>query len=122
MATTDHSNQQYSPTKERVVLDGRILLASTPTIRAGKGFSVSKPATGKFRITPSQKYPRFVTARAVLHQTTPAAIVLMSPITDFATNGYFEFWTWLIGTGVSDPAATDEISFEAVFMMKALPL
>jgi len=104
------------------LIAGTVVLASTPTILTGRGFTVSTPSTGVYRITPNQKCPHFISVvgnLVKLAATTEAR--WLSTLTWTDSNGYVEFRVEDSSGAAAAPTATDAITFTVVAMLVNLP-
>ncbi len=96
---------------------------TTPTIIAGKGFTVSKPGTGLYRVTLNKRIGHWVSAVGLYHRSAGANFHLDGELLSDANN-YATFrlknntGTAVDGTG----GGTDEISFILAVMMTKLPV
>lgn len=117
-------SEQYTNLPEIGLLIGELVCASTPTIFAGKGFTVSKPGTGVFRVTPNQAAGHVqcggVGNLKKLAATTEARFLAGVVLTDGV--GYYEFRVEDATGAAADPATTDRIAFIIPIMRAKLPL
>lgn len=72
------------------IVAGQVLTdATTPTRKRGKGFTVSKPATGRYLITLNKRMGFVIAAVGTLRKVTGGATFLTGPI--IADNNTVEF-------------------------------
>lgn len=116
--------ENYVNLPEIGFLIGELVCASTPTIFAGKGFTVSKPGTGVFRVTPNQAAGHVqcggVGILKKLAATTEACFLAGVVLADGV--GYYEFRVENASGAAADPATTDRIAFIIPIMRSRLPL
>ena len=100
---------------------GRVLLDSTtPTVSAGKGFTVSKIATGRYKVTLNKKV-RPIVAFGLLAKATGEAVFLCKPVL-VADDNFVEFRVENSSGSNVDAAVTDELEFMiAVMRTTSLP-
>lgn len=117
-------SEQYTNLPEIGFMVGEIVCASTPTIFAGKGFTVSKPGTGVFRVTPNQVAGHVqcggVGNLKKLAATTEARFLAGVVLADGVS--YYEFRIEDATGAAADPATTDRIAFIIPIMRSRLPL
>lgn len=109
---------------EVLVLYGELVCAASPTIFAGKGFTVSKTGTGVFRVTLNKKVGRAqMGAMGQLKKlaATTEARFLNGVVLADGTN-YIEFRVEDATGAAADPATTDRIAFQIPVMVNRLPL
>lgn len=100
-------------------LVGSLVTAASPTRRRGKGFTVSKTATGIFRVTFNQKFPAVMSAVGTLRQAAGAANFLKGPVTVDANN-YVEFRVENASGTAADPGTSDVIDFVIILATNKL--
>ncbi len=106
--------------KEAVFIAGTIVTENTtPTIAAGKGFTVTKNGTAHYRITFNRKVPRIIAAVGIYANTTTALILKKVPHTE--GNNYVEFVFENTSGTASEPAVTDQFEFIILGMTVKLP-
>jgi hypothetical protein len=92
---------------------------TTPTVKRGKGFTVSKPSANTYRVTWNRS-ANFIGGGAILHKVGATARFLTGPVY-VADQRYVDFLvTDATGTG-AEPASTDEISFVLMLQTVRLP-
>ena len=107
---------------DAVLVCGRIVLdPATPTIAAGKGFSVSKAGTGLYRVTLAKRQGHMVQCVALYHAPAAVAEFLDSELVTDA-NQYVTFRTKNGAGAASDFTAGREISFMLLVMTTKLPI
>lgn len=92
---------------------GAIVTAASPTRLKGKGFTVSKPGTGIFRITFNQKVPTVMKATGILRKAAGAASFLTGPLY-VEGNNYVDFRVENASGTAVDPGTSDVIEFDIV--------
>ncbi len=92
------------------IMGGALLCAASPTRARGKGFTVSKPATGRFLVTINGGMGRIVAAVGFLRKATGSATFLAGP-TYSSTDDAVEFRVENASGTNTDPATTAEIDF-----------
>lgn len=117
-------SESYVNMPEIGFLVGEIVCAASPTIFAGKGFTVTKPGTGVFRITPNQNVGHAQTGATAnlkkLAATTEARFLNGVVLTD--AEKYIEFRVEDAAGAAADPATTDRIAFVIPVARVRLPL
>lgn len=105
-------------------INGEIVCAASPTIFAGKGFTVTKPGTGVFRITLNKAVGHAqlgaVGQLKKLAATTEARFLNALVLADGVN--YVEFRVEDATGAAADPATTDRIAFQIPVMTDRLPL
>jgi len=91
-------------------ISGALVTAASPTVARGKGFTVSKPATGRFLVTINGGMGRIVAAVGTLRQAAGAANFLKGP-KYVSTDDAVEFRVENASGTATDPGTTDEIDF-----------
>lgn len=92
---------------------GAIVTAASPTRLKGKGFTVSKPGTGIFRITFNQKVPSVMKATGILRKAAGSATFLTGPLY-VEGNNYVDFRIENASGTATDPGTSDVIEFDIV--------
>lgn len=89
---------------------GTIQTAASPTRLKGKGYTVTKPGTGIFRVTFNQNQPKVMSAVGLLRQAAGAANFLKGPQT-VDGNNFVDFRVENASGTATDPGTGDEIHF-----------
>lgn len=103
------------------IIGGALVTASTPTVARGKGFTVTKPGTGRYLVTFNQNTGNIVSAVGTLRQAAGAANFLKGPKYT-KTDNAVEFRVENASGTASDPGATDEIDFVIFTTMDKEPV
>lgn len=106
--------------KEMVIIAGTIVTENTtPTIAAGKGFTVAKNGTGHYRITFNRKVPRIIAAVGQYSNTTTPR--LLKKVAHTEGNNYVEFVFEDTSGSAAEPGVTDQLEFIVIGMLVKLP-
>jgi hypothetical protein len=103
---------------------GQILLANpTPTVVLGKGFTVSRPSQGIYRITFNQQVGRIISPLGILilPASTTEARFCRGFLTPVDSNNYVDAVITDAAGAVQDPVGADLLSFQILIMLKRLP-
>ena len=103
---------------------GELVCAASPTIFSGKGFTVSKPGTGVFRVTLNQAVGHaHIGGNGQLKKlaATTEARFLNGVVLADGLN-YYEFRVEDATGAAADPATTDRIAFIIPVMRNKLPM
>lgn len=105
-----------------VLLSGTIVTNSTtPTVKRGKGFTVSKPGTGLYRVTWSTPGVK-IGGGAILVKVANGEARWLSAEVYVATNNYMDFRGEDSSGNLANLANTDEIEFTlAIQTKRSLP-
>lgn len=96
---------------EGLILSGCIVTDSTtPTRKRGKGYTVSKPSTGVYRVT-WNKNAVLIGASGLLHKVADSEARFLAGAIYVAGNNYIDFRTESAAGTAANAADTDEISF-----------
>ena len=90
--------------------------ATTPTRRRGKGFTVTKVATGRYKVTLNQQVGYIISAIGILRKPTGEAVFLTGPVLTDELN--VEFRVENASAVNTDAANTDVIEF-VIFCTKS---
>ena len=92
---------------------------ATPTVIAGKNFTVSKNGTAHYRITFNRKLPRFISAVGIYCNTGTALILKKVPHTE--GNNFVEFVFENTSGTATEPGNSDQFEFMVFNMTHKLP-
>lgn len=110
----------WSTLPETIMIPGRIVTHNTtPTIAAGKGFTVAKNGTAVYKITLNKKLGRIISAIPVYCNAGTARIVKKKIRTD--GDNFVEFLFENTSGSATEPGATDELEFVIFAMRLKLP-
>lgn len=101
------------------VIAGSLVTAASPTRNTGKGFSVSKPGTGIFRVTFNRRQGFIISAVGTLRQAAGAANFLKGPVSS-NSNQYVDFRVENASGAATDPGTSDVIDFIIVLTQTKL--
>jgi hypothetical protein len=109
MASFPEYVKLFSTLPETLLIPGRVLLDNTtPTVVAGKGFTVSKNGTGVYRITLNKNMGRIVVA---LPSYTGTDARLVKKVAHVEGRNYVEFRFENTSAAAAEPGATGELEF-----------
>lgn len=110
----------WSTLPETIVISGRIVTNNTtPTIAAGKGFTVAKNGTAVYKITLNKKMGRIISAYGIYCNAGTARILKKKKRTD--GDNFVEFLFENTSGTATEPGDTDELEFTIVAMRVKLP-
>lgn len=92
---------------------------TTPTIAAGKGFTVAKNGTARYRVTFNANIPRVIGCVGIYCNAGTARI--MKKIPHVEGSNFVEFIFEDTSAVATEPGATDQFEFIAHVMMTKLP-
>jgi hypothetical protein len=102
----------FSTLPETLLISGRILLHNTtPTVVAGKGFTVAKNGTAIYRITFNKNMGRVV---AAFPSYTGTDARLVKKVAHVEGRNYVEFRFENTSAAATEPGATGELEFLVV--------
>lgn len=96
-----------------LTLVGAIVTAASPTRLKGKGYTVTKPGVGVFRITFNQKVVTVMKATGILRKAAGAATFLSGP-PYVAGDNFVEYRVENAAGAATDPGTSDVIEFDIV--------
>jgi hypothetical protein len=94
---------------------------TTPVVAAGRGFTVAKNGTGRYKITFNQVFPKIVSAVGQ-YSSAAGTARLLKKIKYTAGDNFIEFLFENTSGVAAEPGATDQLEFIAVVMTASLPL
>ncbi len=105
---------------ETIAISGRIVTNNTtPTIAAGKGFTVAKNGTAVYKITLNKKMGRIISAVGIYCNSGTARILKKKKRTD--GDNFVEFLFENTSGSAAEPGDTDELEFTINAMRVKLP-
>lgn len=120
MAGFPEYGRSWSTLPETITIAGRIVTHNTtPTIAAGKGFTVAKNGTAVYKITFNKKLGRIISAVGVYCNSGTARILKKKKRTD--GDNFVEFLFEDTSGSAAEPGATDEFEFNIQAMRLRLP-
>lgn len=115
--------QEYANLPSSKLMFGTIITDSTtPTVKRGKGFTVSKNGTGGYRITLNRNPGRIVCAVGTLRKAAGTATFLTGTQLNTATPNIIDFRTENASGTAANAGNTDEIDFIIVVLRDRLPV
>jgi hypothetical protein len=100
-------------------LAGSFVTAASPARVKGKGYTVSKQATGIFRVTFNQKFPAVISAVGTLRKVAGGATFLTGPI-HVAGDNFVDFRVENAAGAATDPPVAANIDFFIVLATNKL--
>lgn len=101
------------------IVAGQVLTdATTPTRKRGKGFTVSKPGTGRYLVTLNRKAGWIISAHGMIRKAAGSATVLTGPV--FVDEQNVEFRSENASGAATDLGNTENIVFTIICSMSKL--
>lgn len=125
MPTTPHPEYPFGFTNLPAgkIYAGTIVTDSTtPTVKRGKGFTVSKAGVGRYLITLNRSPGRLVCAVGTLRKAAGAATFLTGPQLVPASGNQVEFRVENASGAATNAGNTDEIDFFIFVLRDKLPV